>query len=204
MDATGYPVTFEIQRAEAQNRLLNLPLGIGTVIRSLLLIPHLIILYFLGIIATILYVIASVAILFTGVYPAGMHDFITKYVRWNARTNAYLFSLFDQYPPFSGDEDSGSPLRFTAPYPATSSRLLNFPLLGVLIKSLLLIPHFIIVAFLGVALTIVIFIAHFAILFTGSFPVGLHAFAVGVSRWSTRMTAYLLGLTDAYPPFSMN
>ena len=49
---------------------------------------------------------------------------------------------------------------------------------------------------------IVIFIAQFAILFSGSFPAGMHGFCVGVMRWSTRINAYLLGLTDKYPPFS--
>jgi hypothetical protein len=68
----------------------------------------------------------------------------------------------------------------------------------------LLIPHLIVLIFLGLVVFLVIFIAKFAILFTGSFPAGLYAFAVGVTRWSTRINAYNYGLTDRYPPFSLD
>lgn len=201
-DTADYPVRYDIARDASQSRLTNFPLGIGTLIRSILLIPHFIILYFLGIVAYIIYFIAKFAILFTGTYPAGMYNFVAMYVRWNARASAYLLSLFDKYPPFTGDEDAASPFSFTLVYPATSSRLLNFPFLGLVIRAILLIPHFVILFFLGIAMVTVVFIAQFAILFSGAFPEGMHSFCVGVARWSTRITAYMFGLTDAYPPFS--
>ncbi len=54
------------------------------------------------------------------------------------------------------------------------------------------------------AALVVVFIAQFAILFTGSFPEGMHSFVVGVYRWwDSRINAYVYGLTDSYPPFSM-
>lgn len=202
-DAAAYSVTYDIDRPASQSRLTNFPLGIGILIRAILLIPQLIILYFIGIVAFILYFIATFAILFSGKYPEGMFNFVANYVRWNANINSYLLSLHDKYPPFSGDQQADYPLRFTVDYPPTSSRILNFPLfIGMTIRALLLIPHFIIIYFLGLAEFIVVFIAQFAILFSGLFPEGLHSFAVGVNRWSTRLTAYLLGLTDKYPPFS--
>jgi hypothetical protein len=202
-ETVDYPVQFDISRDATQSRLTNFPLGIGFFIRSILLIPHFIILYFLGIVAYIVYFIAKFAILFTGRYPEGMYSFVLTYVRWNARNNAYLLSLFDKYPPFHGNEDPATSLSFTTVYPATSSRLLNFPFLGLIIRAILLIPHFIVVAFLAIAMVVVVFVAQFAILFSGAFPEGMHAFCVGVSRWSNRLTAYMFGLTDAYPPFSL-
>jgi Domain of unknown function (DUF4389) len=202
-ETNGYPVQLQIARDAGQNRLTNFPLGIGFFIRAILLIPHIIILYFLGILAYVVYIIATFAILFTGKYPPGMYDFVAMYYRWNARTNAYIISLYDKYPPFNGSEDAGSPLSFTTVRPETSSRLLNFPFLGLFIKTILLIPHIIILFFLGIATLVVIVIAQFAILFTGSFPEGMHSFCVGVSRWTIRLNAYYFGLTDAYPPFSM-
>jgi hypothetical protein len=47
-------------------------------------------------------------------------------------------------------------------------------------------------------------IAFFAVLFTGRWPEGLRSFVVGVMRWGTRVNAYLLLLTDKYPPFSLD
>jgi hypothetical protein len=68
----------------------------------------------------------------------------------------------------------------------------------------LLIPHFVVLFFMYIALLVVVFIARFAILFTGTFPAGMHRFIVGVLRWSQRTTVYLSSMTDKYPPFSTN
>ena len=74
-----------------------------------------------------------------------------------------------------------------------------------LIKWLLAIPHYIILAFLGIAYVVVSIIAFFNIVFTGKYPRDLFEFNTGILRWGWRVGFYsyqALG-TDKYPPFSL-
>ena len=71
-------------------------------VKWILAIPHYIILVFLWIALIVAVIIAWVAILFTGRYPAGLFDFVVGVMRWSIRVIAYAFVLVtDRYPPFN-------------------------------------------------------------------------------------------------------
>jgi len=65
------------------------------------LLPHGCVLLFLTFGVYIAVFIGWWIILFTGKLPRGIHDFITGYLRWGFRVNAYIGNMTDTYPPFS-------------------------------------------------------------------------------------------------------
>src|SRR3979411_2931355 len=75
-----------------------------------------------------------------------------------------------------------------------------------LVKWLLAIPHFIVLALLWIAFAAVSIIAFFAILFTGRYPRTLFDFNVGVLRWTrgAGFFSYTMLCHDKHPavPYS--
>ena len=136
-------------------------------------------------------------ILFRQKYPRWWFDFNLELTRFSARIGAYLSLMRDEYP--STDEQQAVHLELDYP---DAARDLNRWL--PLVKWLLAIPHYIVLAVLGVAAFVCVVIAWFAIIFTGRYPRGLFDFVLGVHRWGLRVGAYMwLLVTDKYPPFSL-
>lgn len=190
-------------------------------VKWLLLIPHLIVLVFLGIAHWVLTVIAFFAILATGRYPRGIFGFTVGVLRWGWRVAYYGYAAngTDRYPPFTLADVPDYPARLEIDHPERISRG------RVLVQWwLLAIPHYLVLAFLvgssgaiagqidvngafrftGGLVAILVLIAAVALLFTGRYPSGIFDAVLGMNRWALRVAAYASLMTDRYPPFRLD
>ena len=90
-----YPVSIRLAAPEGERDRLTVAF------RLILAIPHIIVLWVLGIAWAIATLIAWFAILFTGNHPPTLYDFAVGILRWSTRVEAYLLLLRDEYPPFT-------------------------------------------------------------------------------------------------------
>jgi Domain of unknown function (DUF4389) len=205
----GYPVRFSVEYPDRQlNRLT-------TAFRLIVAIPILIVAgsvgghegaygagghgsTFAAGAGGLLFLAPLLMILFRQKYPRWWFDWNLELLRFSNRIGVYLALMDDRYP--ATDERQAVALDF--PYPDAKQGLNRWM---PLVKWLLAIPHYIVLAFLWIAALVSVVIAWFAILFTGRYPRGLFDFVLGVFRWSNRVVGYAFILvTDEYPPFRLN
>jgi len=137
-------------------------------------------------------------ILFRQKYPRWWFDWNLELSRFLARVAVYLGLMNDEYP----STDDKQTVHLDIDYPNVEKDLgRGMPL----IKWLLAIPHWIILAVLYFVAFFAVIGAWFAILFTGRYPRSIFDFVVGVHRWGLRVEGYaVLMVTDEYPPFSLD
>ncbi|MCW2697722.1 MAG: transrane protein [Modestobacter sp.] len=215
---TPYPVRVDATLDPSLSRWLWL-------VKWLLLIPHVIVLFFLWVAFVVVTVIAFFAILFTGRYPRSLFDFNVGVMRWSWRVHYYGYWALgtDRYPPFTLDDVPDFPAHLDVTYPERLSRGLIF------VKWLLAIPHFLVLAvFVGGGLWlgsrggdtdtswdngsnagwslvgVLVLIAAIVLLFSGRYPKPIYDFVMGMDRWALRVGPYAALMTDRYPPFRLD
>lgn len=199
MEALGnaYPAALEIETPDRMARWRPL-------VQWLLAIPHLLVLYALGILSQVVAIITWFVVLITGKLPANLAGVQAMYLRYENRVYAYAGFLKTAYPPFSFDTATQDPGDYVGEIVEIEPKLEQRNRLTVFFRLIMVIPQLIVLFFLGIAAWICHFIGFFVVLFTGHWPEGIRQFIVGVMRWALRVNAYQLLMTDEYPPFRLN
>ena len=170
-------------------------------IKLLLALPHLILINSLNALAVVAAYIGYFVVAFTGQMPGGLYRFIEIAMQWNARTYGWIVGFSDAYPPF--EIEPNYPVGVQMAKPDQPSK--GWATAGIFfLKLVVLIPHFIALFIVIVAAVLAVWFGYFAVLFTGRLPIGIQDFAAGTLQWNQRVLAFLAGITDDYPEFTLS
>lgn len=147
-----------------------------------------------GIVMPVLLIAAGLAALIA----AGLVFGVTAWRRRRARHRLLPASGFSEPMPGLSPGDARGPsgpvlVGFAGPARQRRST--------VLVRIILAIPHFFCLYFVRFAALVVLLIGWCGALITGRLPDFAAEFLAGYQRWEVRLYAYLLLMTDEYPPF---
>jgi hypothetical protein len=172
----------------------------AVLIKLLLVVPHSIVVGALQNLTIVLAYIGYWIVGISGEMPQAVHRMAEISFGWTARMWGWLTGIVDIYPPFETDPEY--PIGFATPPPESPSRALAWAG-AAFIKLLMAVPHIVVMAFLGLGAMVAMWFGYLVVLLTGQFPTGLQDFLAGVLQWSLRVSAWLVGITDDYPPFEL-
>lgn len=192
-----YP-TINITLIQDPSRLLVIPI-LGWLLKTISLIPQCIIeLPLLYLAWSIVLTTNSLVILLTGRYWKFAYNFNLGLMRFTTKTFFFAYGLTNKYPGFRFTINDNYSVEIS--YPEHPNRWLAFPLLGILVRWLLMVPVLIWVNIVYGAATIGFFIiAWVPIVFTKKYPESIFELTVDQMRLQLAIMAYISGLSDTYP-----
>jgi hypothetical protein len=194
-----YPVHLVVFDERAVSRWWGLPL-VGPLVRLVLLIPHLLWLMLIAVMGLVWMVLLGwIPILLTRRVPGFQAEITEELVHRGSRMAAYLFGL-PCYPPFPIGEPGPVDVRFDLEG-ETIDRWWGIPVLGLVGRQLVVLPHVIVLAFLGILLAIVWLLLWIPILLLGRIPSPAARACGGYLRYWARVTSYAFMLPIPYPPY---
>ena len=197
----AYPVNVSYDREAPVNRLWGIPI-IGQLVRWVLLLPHYLVIFLVAIVAALMLLVAWIPVLVLGRFPGWGYRWVGGLLAYSQRVNAYAMLMTSTYPPFALEsEDYPITVRFDEG--VRINRLWGIPIVGHLVRFIVLIPHFIVLVLLSWLVAILALLVWVPVLIFGRQADLIYTLIGGFYRWQLRISAYLFMMVDKYPPFSL-
>jgi uncharacterized protein DUF4389 len=195
-----YPVDVMFPRDKGQSRLWGIPF-VGMLIRWFLVIPQLVVMIVLAVVMAVVLLINWLPVLVNGRQAGFAYSVIGGYLRLWTRVAGYVLLLTGRYPPFGPGGEH--PIEVTFDETDRQHRLWGIPLVGLWIRWILLVPHWIVLTVLGFVIGILILVSWVPVLLRGRQAEAIIRWVGGYYRWAVRVAAYGFLLTGTYPPFRL-
>lgn len=196
---TGGAVNFSIDFALKYSRLGALARLTG--LYAIRMIPHAVACAVYCVLSGILAFLNNTIVALTGRSVEDFSDIHQNTLRHLLSMSACMAGVVEEAPVPAGREDIDYPLQLSIIYPARSSRLmalLRLSGIGILLAAL---PHILILMLMTPFAVIVPSVGLISVLATGRWPHILYDALTRYYRYLARVSAYLIGVVDSYPPF---
>jgi Domain of unknown function (DUF4389) len=199
----GYPIQLTVTQERDLNRWWGIPF-FGVMVRFILAIPHLVVLWLLGICLYIWFILGWIPILLLGRVPGIAVKLLSEYIQRGTRVMGYAaFLMPGGYPPL--EPGASSPVNVQFSFESLEiNRLWGIPLFGLLVRFIFAIPHFIVLSIAGILIYLSMIVLWIPILLMGRYPGWAASLYGGFMRYAVRVGAYVLLLPVPYPPFSFS
>jgi hypothetical protein len=186
--AVDHPIRLVVTDDLRRNRLT-------VFFRLLLAVPLFVWLWLWSILSIFALIAAWFAALVTGRVPAGLHDFLASFLRYQVHVFSYVTLVADPFPGFSGSADY--PVTVSVAPPAPQGRL------GVFFRMLLALPAAILSGVLNYLTEVLAFFGWFVCLALGRMPEGMRNLLAFSVRYHAQTQAYEYLLTSRYPSLNV-
>ncbi len=199
-DPDTYPISFDVPLGDGTRNRWLAAAGI-VLLKLVLLLPHLVLLFLYWLVIQILVWVGYWGIAITGRMPDVIRRLEIIFLAWISRTTAWFLGTMDAYPTFGVVTDS--PAQVTVERaPEPQSRVLA--VLGILLlRTVAALPHLFVLFWLSLGTLAAAWVGYVIVVITGSLPIGLYEYLVVYQRWWARVWGWIAGLTDEYPPFTL-
>ena len=195
-----YPY-INIDYIQNPNRLYAFPI-FGFIGKGIALLPQIVILYAIFIFQGPINIINSFVVLFTGKYWQFAYNLNLGMIRLFTKFYFFLYGLTDKYPSFSFDIKDNYTVNI--PYPENPNRLFAVPVVGGVIRLILLIPFFVYLYIISYAAGFGTLISSIPVLIVKKYPKSTFELERDSVRLFNSSLAYMTGLSDVYPSFNIS
>lgn len=190
-----YP-DIEIEKIRRPKRFYAIPL-LGFFIRLLLVLPVFLEISLLSIVIFYMSILNSFNIFLKGRYWKLAYDINLGKMKLETNVSYFLFGLTDIYPGFSLVTTPDYSLKIS--YNKSPNRFLATPLLGLFIRTLLLLPYLFYSHILTMAAVLAVLVSWIPVLWKRRYPETTFEIVRDSIRINQAIFAYSLGMSDRYP-----
>ncbi len=193
--STGFSIDFSLRysRLGALLRLLQL--------YTISMLPHFVVMLLYTTVSGIVGFINQIVVLTTGRCIEDFAQLTENTLRYWLYIQTCITGIVEDRPQYAGRERIDHQMQLTVTYPLKYSKIFAALRLSMIGMFVIMLPHIVMLLFITCLVPLVYIAGIICVIITGRWPNVLFQFLTMYFRYMARISAFMSGVTDEYPPF---